>query len=485
MTARTRTVRTRTRALGLAVTLFAGLGVGVAGSPAALAQDAGGTPLAVGQTASSPNMSLLANIPKNGAFAEESAFSSDLAFGGRYAYAGNYNGFTVYDLKRPRKPQQVVQVVCVGAQNDVSVYEDLLIVSVDARLQGPSCGSPPATAAQQTAGDYWEGVRIFDISDPTSPKYVSAVETDCGSHTNTLVPSEDGASVYVYASSYLTTAVLPKCAPPHDKISIVEVPLDDPASAAVVAEPVLFPGGGNPGVVAVPATPTTPAVNETRATSGCHAITAYPDKGIAAGACMGEGVIMDITDPVAPVVTETVLDNENFAFWHSATFNNEADKVVFTDELGGGGAPTCNPTVGPNRGADAIYSLTAGQLDKKGSYKIARTQTDQENCVAHNGSLVPVQNGRDIMVQAWYQGGVSVWDFTDPRRPSEIAWFDRGPLAADKLILGGSWSAYYYKGYIYSNDIQKGLDVFEVRDRRLDSALSFVGEFNPQSQTSF
>ncbi len=485
MSARTPSVRSRTRALGLAVTLVAGLGVGVAGSPAALAQDAGGTPLAVGQTASSPNMSLIANIPKNGAFAPETAFNSDLAFAGRYAYAGNYNGFTVYDLKRPRKPQQVVQVVCAGSQNDITVYQDLLIVSVDQRLQGPSCGSLPADAAQSMAGNYWEGVRIFDISDPTNPQYVTAVETDCGSHTNTLVPNPDGGSVYVYASSYNPDAALPKCQPPHDKISVIEVPLDDPAAASVVSEPVLFPGGGNPGVVAVPATPTTPAVNETRATSGCHDITAYPEKGIAAGACMGEGVIMDITDPVAPVVTETVLDNENFAFWHSATFNNEADQVVFTDELGGGGAATCNPEIGPNRGADAIYSLTAGQLDKKGSYKISRTQTSTENCVAHNGSLIPVQNGRDIMVQAWYQGGVSVFDFTNPKRPTEIAWFDRGPLSADKPIIGGSWSAYYYKGYIYSNDIQKGLDVFEVRDRRLDSALSFVGELNPQSQTSF
>jgi hypothetical protein len=202
---------------------------------------------------------------------------------------------------------------------------------------------------------------------------------------------------------------------------------------------------------------------------------------------MGEGVIMDITDPVNPKVLESVLDTQNFAFWHSATFNNEADKVVFTDELGGGGAATCNRTVGPNRGANAIYTLDAqSQLTFGSYYKIAREQAATENCVAHNGSLIPVQSGRDIMVQAWYQGGISVWDFSDADRPRELGWFDRGALSSTELIVGGSWSAYYYDGFIFSNDIQKGLDVLEIRGGATNGKGTRYGaEFNPQTQPAF
>ena len=178
---------------------------------------------------------------------------------------------------------------------------------------------------------------------------------------------------------------------------------------------------------------------------------------------MGDGILLDIRDRAKPRVTERVRDTENFAFWHSATFNNAGTKVVFTDELGGGGGATCNPTVGPTKGADGIYDIRRGQLQFQSYYKIPRTNSNTENCVAHNGSLIPVK-GRDIMVQAWYQGGVSVFDFTDSKHPREIAWFDRGPLSADRLILGGSWSAYYYNGFVYSNDIQKGFDVLEVTD---------------------
>ena len=199
---------------------------------------------------------------------------------------------------------------------------------------------------------------------------------------------------------------------------------------------------------------------------------------------MGDGILMDISDREHPVVTEQVRDTVNLAFWHSATFNNDGTKVLFTDELGGGGGPTCNPTVGPNRGADGIYDIVrGGQLEFRSYYKLARTQANTENCVAHNGSLIPVE-GKDLMVQAWYQGGISVIDFTDSAHPVEIGWFDRGALSADRLILGGSWSAYWYNGYIYSNDIQKGLDVLKLDDPLVDRALS-MEEFNPQSQPSF
>jgi hypothetical protein len=473
--------------------LLAGLGLPLAAAPAASAQTAPPTTPAAGRVlpegalASSRNVRLVANLPKNGAFASEGAFNSDLAFQGNYAYAGNYNGFTVYDIRNPRRPQQVVQLVCPGSQNDISVSGDLLFLSVDSRRTDDTCNSGAATNEQSAAGQYWEGIRIFNIKDPAKPEYVAAVETDCGSHTHTLVPSNSGRDIFVYVSSYGPSANIARCQPPHDKISVVRVPVQRPENAAVVSTPVLFPDGGNPGRAASPAIPATettpevPAVTAYSATAGCHDITAYPAKGIAAGACMGEGVIMDITNPRNPRVVETVLDTENFAFWHSATFSNAADKVIFTDELGGGGAPTCNRVIGPNKGANAIYTLDAERnLALQSYYKIRREQSNTENCVAHNGSLIPV-NGRDIMVQAWYQGGISIFDFTNPAQPTELGWFDRGPISNERLVLGGSWSAYYYNGYIFSNDIQKGLDVLEItglRDRPRQLPLTY----NPQTQ---
>ena len=250
-----------------------------------------------------------------------------------------------------------------------------------------------------------------------------------------------------------------------------------PTDAAVVATPVLFPEGGNPGG------------NGSSTTRGCHDITVYAEKDLAAGACMGDGVLFDIKNREAPRVISSVRDTTNFAFWHSATFNNEGTKVVFTDELGGGGGPTCNRDVGPTRGADGIYDITgrgdARTLVFRSYFKIPRINTNTENCVAHNGSLIPVR-GRDIMVQAWYQGGISVWDFTNSAQPKEIAYWERGPVSDTRLVVGGSWSAYYYNGYIYSNDIQKGLDVLELNDWRTWTAkLNHYKEFNPQTQPTY
>jgi len=197
---------------------------------------------------------------------------------------------------------------------------------------------------------------------------------------------------------------------------------------------------------------------------------------------MGDGIIMDISNPEQPKVIETVRDT-NFAFWHSATFNSDGSKVIFTDELGGGGAATCNATIGPKRGANAIYDLAAnGDLTFKSYYKIPRHQGSTENCVAHNGSIIPV-NGRDVMIQSWYQGGVSLWEFTDSANPKELDYFERGAINADSLVLGGTWSAYYYNGFVHSSDITKGLDVLMIKDPTLRKANSVrLGEFNAQTQ---
>ncbi|WP_327087366.1 hypothetical protein OIE66_34315 [Nonomuraea sp. NBC_01738] len=416
----------------------------------------------------SPNVTHVLNIPKPAPIA--ATINTDIAFQGDYAYVGNYGGFSIYDISNPKKAAVVSSVVCPGSQMDVSVYGDLLFTAVDNSRNNDSCSSVGQSAAIKES---WEGVRIFDISDKTNPRYIKSVETNCGSHTLTLVPGkgrDERRNVYLYVSSYNPAANFPDCSPPHDKISIIKVPLRDPASAAVAATPVVFPDGGNetqPGLL-LP-------------TSGCHDITAYAEKDIAAGACMGDGVLFDISDRLNPVVTARTTD-PNFAFWHSATFSNDAKKVIFTDELGGGGAATCNEATGPNRGANAYYDVTGGQLVFRSYYKIPRYQADSENCVAHNGSLIPVK-GKDIMVQAWYQGGVSFVDFTDSSNPREFGYFERGPASQGG---GGIWSAYYYNGYVYAADFHNGLEVIKINDRLTNGANRVHSDrLNVQTQKSY
>ncbi|MFF0156775.1 LVIVD repeat-containing protein [Streptomyces sp. NPDC005263] len=440
---------------------------------AAIAQDEIPAP---DQIVHSANIKHLANVPKD----VLPGTNSDLAFRGKYAFAGNYDGFRIFDISNPKTPRTVAQVLCPGSQNDITVSGNLLFLSTDSSRSDSSCNSTTQPATEKSS---WEGMKVFDISDKTNPRYVAAVETACGSHTHTLVPERK--NVYIYVSSYSPSATYPDCQPPHDGISVIKVPRKAPEKAAVVNFPVLFPGegpdgGGNPGA------PTNPGVSKT---TGCHDITVLPSKDLAAGACMGDGILFSIKDPERPKVIDRVQDNVNFAFWHSATFNQKADKVVFTDELGGGGAATCNAAIGPNRGADGIYDIVGRgdhrKLVFRSYFKIPRHQADTENCVAHNGSLIPVK-GKDLMVQAWYQGGVSVWDFTNSSKPKEIAYFERGPLTTDALTVGGAWSAYYYNGYIYSNDIAKGFDVLKLDDRRTDPAKRVrLGELNVQTQPDY
>ncbi|WP_328908732.1 hypothetical protein OG230_03995 [Streptomyces sp. NBC_00234] len=419
----------------------------------------------------SPNIKHLANVPKDAL----KGTNSDLAFQGKYAFSGNYDGFVIYDISRPSSPKTVAQVLCPGSQNDITVSGDLLFLSTDSSRSDNSCASTSQPATEKSS---WEGMKIFDISDKTNPKYVAAVETACGSHTHTLVPKR--SNVYIYVSSYSPNETFPDCQPPHDGISVIKVPRSAPEEARIVNFPVLFADGGNPGA------PTNPGVSKT---TGCHDITVLPSKDLAAGACMGDGLLFSIEDPENPKIIDRVQDNVNFAFWHSATFNQGANKVVFTDELGGGGAATCNEAIGPNRGADGIYDIVGRgdhrKLVFRSYFKIDRHQADAEVCVAHNGSIIPVK-GRDLMVQAWYQGGVSVWDFTNSAEPKEIAFFERGPVTLDRVTTAGPWSAYYYNGHIYSNDIAKGFDVLKLDDRRTDPAKRVrLDELNVQTQPDY
>ncbi|AKU15619.1 LVIVD repeat-containing protein [Luteipulveratus mongoliensis] len=416
-----------------------------------------GLGLQADQIGRSANVKRAASVAPSGPLADGTG--TDIAFQGNKAFVGNYNGFTIFDVSKPSKPKMLAQVLCPGSQNDVSVSGNLLYLSTDSSRSDDSCASTPQPATEKSS---WEGIKIFDISDVRNPKYIKSVETACGSHTHTLIPGR--SSEFLYVSSYSPNETYPDCKPPHDSISIIEVPKKAPTQAKVVAEPNLFPDGGTPNA----------------GTTGCHDITAYPLKNLAAGACMGDGIILDIKNPAAPKVIERVSD-KNFAFWHSATFNNAGTKVIFTDELGGGGAATCNEKTGPERGADAIYDLSKrNKLTFKSYFKISRYQTDDENCVAHNGSLVPVK-GKDIMVQSWYMGGTQIWDFTDSAHPKELGYFERGPAAGEDG--GGTWSSYYYNGHVYSSDLGKGFDIFKVSGKDFDQAAKVkMDQFNPQSQ---
>jgi hypothetical protein len=203
-----------------------------------------------------------------------------------------------------------------------------------------------------------------------------------------------------------------------------------------------------------------PGVSPIASTRQCHDITVYPAAGLAGGACGGHGILLDVKDPLNPVRIDAVTDS-NFAFWHSATFNNDGTKILFSDEWGGGRQPRCRATDKKEWGGNAIFTIESRKMTFRSYYKIPAAQTPFENCVAHNGSLIPIP-GRDVMIQGWYQGGISVFDWTDPSNPKEIASFDRGPVDSTRLVSGGSWSAYWYNGAIVSSEIARGLDVAEL-----------------------
>ena len=425
--------------------------------------------------------------------------NSDLAFSGNHVVVGNYHGFNTYDIENARRPRLLASIVCPGGQGDVSIHGNLLFMSVEQTRGRIDCGTQGVV--EPVSNQRFRGVRIFDITDRNKPKQVAAVQTCRGSHTHTLVVSpKDPANIYVYGSG--TSAVrageeLEGCSGKDAKedpntslfsIDVIQVPVAAPEKARIVNRPRIFadPGSGNiaglwQGGDHGPGTQTT------RLTNQCHDITVFPEIGLAAGACAGNGILMDIADPVNPKRLDHAVD-KNFAYWHSATFNNDGTKIVFTDEWGGGGRPRCRATDLPTWGADAIFDIVDRKLVFAGYYKMPAPQTEQENCVAHNGSLIPVP-GRDIMVQAWYQGGVSVFDFTDSARPVEIAFFDRGPVNEKQLVSGGYWSTYWYNGFIYGAEIARGLDVFRLTpseflsQNEIDAATQVrVQTFNAQQQ---
>lgn len=427
--------------------------------------------------------------------------NTDMAFSGNTLVVGSYHGFKIYDIAKQGQPELISAVVCPGGQGDVSVVGDLLIMSVEQGQGRLDCGL--TGVAGTVSEERFRGLRIFDISDLAMPVQVGAVQTCRGSHTHTVVTGPDEENrliVYNSATSFVREGEeLEGCLnenPYRDertalfRIDVIEIPVDSPQDSRIIHSPAVFadPESGN--IAGLwergdhgPGTQTTSETNH------CHDITVYPEANIAAGACSGNGILFDISDPVNPVRIDAVVD-PGFAYWHSATFSNDGSKVIFTDEWGGGTRPRCKASDPLTWGANAIYDIVDQKLVFQSYYKMPAPQSETENCVAHNGSLLPVP-GRDIMVQAWYQGGISVFDFTDSANPREIAYFDRGPIDEEALVTGGYWSAYWYRGSVYGTEIVRGLDVLSLlpseylSENELAAAMLVdKGEaFNPQLQS--
>ncbi|HEX8358903.1 MAG TPA: hypothetical protein VF613_02215 [Longimicrobium sp.] len=427
-----------------------------------------------------------------------SYINSDLAFRGNTVYQGNFSGFSIWDVRNPARPVELSTVVCATDQADPSIYGNLLFISAESPRSRTDCGMQGV----QNGSERMRGVRIFDVSDPRAPKLIKNVQTCRGSHTHTIVPHPtDREVIYIYvggsanvreadevpelACSTGTVAENPNTA--DYRVDIIRVPLTNPQQAAVVGYARIFqdlprpPGRGG---VAVSDTSTGRGAT---GPTGCHDLTSYPAYHLVAGSCGSFGILLDARNPEKPVVLDARSDL-NFSLWHTAVFSNDARRVVFTDEWGGGTAPRCRATDPFRLGGNTVLTIANGKMTQHGYFKMPAAQTNTENCVSHNGGLVPVP-GRDIMVQGWYQGGVDIFDFTDPLRPVEIAFFDRGPVNAETLVMGGSWGAYYWNGYIYSSELSRGLDVLELQPsehlsrNEIEAAkLARMEEYNPQAQ---
>ena len=429
--------------------------------------------------------------------------NTDMAFSEDMLVAGSYHGFNIYQLEESGFPNLMTSVVCPGGQGDVSVVGNLLIMSVQDTRGRLDCGLQGVDPEPNE--ERFRGIRVFDISDPEMPIQVGAVQTCRGSHTHSVVdgPDKDGKIIVFNSgtSSIRDQEEMEECfenIPGDDRtalfrIDVIEIPVNEPSNSRIIDSPTVFADketgviaglwrGGDHG----------DETQDTYITDQCHDITVFPSTSLAAGACSGNGILFDISDPAKPKRIDDVTDT-GFAYWHSATFNNDGTKILFTDEWGGGGMPRCRAWDPMNWGANAIYDIVDSKLEFRSHFKMPAPQKETENCVAHNGAIIPIP-GRDIFVQAWYQGGISVIDFTDSSNPIEIAYFDRGPILDDELITGGYWSVYYYEGTIYGTEITRGLDVFKLLPSEFLSENEIIAAelaypqigskrlFNPQQQ---
>ncbi|MBK8058818.1 MAG: hypothetical protein IPK33_13495 [Gemmatimonadetes bacterium] len=445
-----------------------------------------------------------------------------LAFGDKYVYQGNFAGFTIWDVSNPGTPTLVSSVQCITSQGDPSIYGNLLFISAEGGGNRNDC----AKGGVQDPKDHMAGVRIYDVADPAHPRLVKNVQTCKGSHTHTLLPhAKDKNILYIYVSGSQGARPAPEVAgckegnDPADetnslfRLDVIKVDLRAPEKAEVVTGARIFtgldaapraagrPARGRPAAPGAPATPP-PAPTGPR---NCHDVTAYPAAKLLAGACGSYGLLVDVSNPEKPVRLDARADT-NFSLWHTAVFSNDGKKVVFTDEWGGGTSPMCQANSMMEMGGNTILTIDGKKKYTQHAYcKIPTAQAAEENCVSHNGGLIPVP-GRDIMVQGWYQGGVSVMEFSDPNNPKELAFFDRGAIdnppgvdvpvtppapggRGNRGTIGGSWGAYYWNGMIYSSEMDRGFDILELEPsdqlskNEIEAAkLVRFTQYNPQSQ---
>ncbi len=448
--------------------------------------------------------------------------NSDVVFGTHYAYQGNFAGFTIWDISDPAKPVIASVMECITSQGDPKIVGNLLFISAEGAGNRTDCSK----GGVQDPKDHFAGVRIFDVSNPHAPKLIKNVQTCKGSHTYTVVPSPtDPRIVYLYVSGQQTARPATELAgckngtDPADPtnslymLDIIKVPLDHPEQARVIPGARIFTGlKGSPDCAAfcVPA-PTfrrgrggpDSAINATLMHTGphnCHDVTAYPALHLLGAACTADAIIVDISNPEKPVRLAALMDTNNYQGRHTAGFSNDGKETLWTNEWGGGTGPMCQATSMMEQGGNTIVALSADdrKMTQRGYFKLPAAKTDRENCVAHNGGLVPVP-GRDLYVQGWYQGGIDVMDFTDPDHPFEIAYFSRGPIdppgdtsnasGRARYTIGGSWGAYYWNGMIYSSELDRGFDVLELTPTPQLSANELAAaklvrfkEYNPTSQ---
>jgi len=475
------------------------------------------------------NMHLVSFSPKPAAFDTSRGLTfinSDLAFGnGHYAYQGNFAGFTVWDVSNPTTPVIASVVECITAQGDPSIIGNLLFISAEGAGNRNDCSK----GGVQDPKDHMAGVRIYDVSNPRAPKLIKNVQTCKGSHTHTVIPSPtDKNIIYIYVSGQQAARPATELAgckngtDPADptnslyQLDIIKVPLDHPEQAAVIPGARIFTGlevapacatfcapadGRNPAAFRIrgPDSATYAALMHT-GPHNCHDVTAYPALHLLAAACSSHAILVDISNPEHPVRLAAITDTNNFQGRHTAGFSNDGKKTLWTDEWGGGTGPMCQANSIMELGGNTIVTESADnkKMTQHAYFKLPAAQTAQENCVSHNGGLIPVP-GRDLYVQGWYQGGIDIMDFTDADHPFEIAYFDRGPIDAPSdtskasershYTIGGSWGAYYWNGMIYSSELDRGFDVLELMPSPQLSAneiaaakLVKLKEYNPQSQ---
>lgn len=481
------------------------------------------------------NMRLISTVAKPAQFDTARGLTfinSDLAFRGNYVYQANFAGFTIWDIKDPAKPVMTAAVRCITSQGDPTIYGNLLFLSAEGPGNRNDCGD----GGVQDPKDHMAGVRIFDVSDPKAPKLVKNVQTCKGSHTHTLVPSPTNKRIiYLYVSGQQAARPETELAGcrngtnPDDpanslyQLDIIKVDLDHPEKAEVIPGARIFSGLDGASECrryCVPVDPRRQAARGARAAAApegeampdgprnCHDVTAYPEVGLLAASCSTHSILVDIKNPEKPFRISALADTNNYQGRHTAAFSNDGKKLIQTDEWGGGTGPMCQASSMIELGGNTVISLDGTKKQTQRAYfKLPSAQAAEENCVSHNGGIIPVP-GRDLYVQGWYQGGVSIMDFTNADSAYEVGYFDRGsidppgpvdmPKAAAAAAtnqrgggrtIGGSWGAYYWNGLVFSSELDRGMDIMELTPSAELTANEIAAaklvtftEYNPQSQ---